>query len=70
MHSEIEIGFAPRHRLPEGYKVVWFEGDEHYHWIKDSGKDTEEESCLFSSRWQARHDAILHYKKNTEGGGA
>ena len=55
----IEVDFSPTQKLPDGYKVAWYECDEHYHWLFG-----DQESEAFSSRWQARRSAISHFKNN------
>ena len=58
--DEHEIKFSPNQKLPDGYKVIWFEGDEHYHWIRDNDLWSD----CFSSRWQAYKSAWFHCRKN------
>uniref|UniRef100_A0A6M3JSD5 Uncharacterized protein n=1 Tax=viral metagenome TaxID=1070528 RepID=A0A6M3JSD5_9ZZZZ len=50
----INMGFI---KLPPGYHIEWYEGDEHYHWVNG-----ERESIMFSSRWQAYRAAWKDYE--------
>jgi hypothetical protein len=52
VNREIPIRFAPRQPPPPGYRVEWWEQDEHYHWA--TGKTY---SDIFATRWQAWHAA-------------
>ena len=59
--EEITINFAPRQKLPPGFRVEWWIDDEHYHWVNEEG----ECSVMFSSRWQAYRDAWGYYRHFT-----
>lgn len=55
---EITILFPRQCNLPPGYKVCWWEQDEHYHWHCG---DTVV-SVIFGDRWQAYREAWAHYR--------
>jgi len=57
--ERIEIKFSKHQKLPKGYKIEWWEADEHYHWVIDE----DNYSCIFSSRWQAFRSAWVHSKQ-------
>lgn len=55
------IKFTPNQKLPEGYRVEWWECDEHYHWVTENNN-----SCCFSTRWQAWHNAWHNAKDKAD----
>ena len=55
--EKIEIIFAKPQKLPPGYKIEWWEADEHYHWVLNANTY----SCAFVSRWQAYRSAWARY---------
>lgn len=52
MIGDVEIRFAPNQTLPPGYRLVWSEGTEHYHWLCAG-----EASGIYATRWAARRAA-------------
>lgn len=58
MNEIIEIRFAPRQKLPPGYRVEWWECDERYHWTLPAA-DLEGGACC--CRWMCWRGAWTHY---------
>lgn len=58
MSKIVPINFSPRQPLFPGYRVQWWESDEHYHWVID--EDTYSE--IFADRFDARRAAWSHYR--------
>jgi hypothetical protein len=56
MSDDRIINFAPHQQPPSGYRIEWWECDEHYHWIIDE----DNYSQIYSSRWQAWWAAWSH----------
>ena len=57
--EKIKINFAKHQKLPEGYRIEWWESVEHYVWVKDN----ETESVIFADRWQAYRSAWAHSRE-------
>lgn len=57
--DQIVIKFSKHQKLPTGYRIEWWEADEHYHWVIDENTY----SCAFSSRWQAFRSAWANSKQ-------
>lgn len=57
--EQIVIKFSKYQKLPIGYRIEWWEADEHYHWVIDENTY----SCAFSSRWQAFRSAWANSKQ-------
>ena len=57
--EQIVIKFSRHQKLPIGYRIEWWEADEHYHWVIDENTY----SCAFSSRWQAFRSAWANSKQ-------
>ena len=55
MDEIYEINFAPNQQLPVGWKVVWYEGTEHYHFRYPDG---ELSNYMSVNRWEARWCAL------------
>jgi len=53
-----EVAFSKNQKLPIGYRVEWWESDEHYHWVIDN--DTY--SCMFSDRFMCYKNAWFHHR--------
>ena len=58
----VTIKFAPRQKLPPGYRVEWWESDEHYHWVNDRDRHSD----VFADRFQAYRAAWTHYNEKYE----
>ena len=54
--EKIKIKFAKHQKLPIGYKIEWWEADEHFHWVIDD----DNYSCSFASKWDAYRSAWAH----------
>ena len=54
-----EVNFNKLQRLPQGYKVEWWEADEHFHWVIDE----DNYSCAFATKWDAYRSAWEHSKQ-------
>ncbi len=57
--DKVVINFAKHQKLPEGYRVEWWESDEHYHWVIDDDNYSEA-SC---DRWDCFREAWIHSKQ-------
>jgi len=57
--EEIEVKFSPNQKLPPGYRVKWWEYDEHYHFVIENF-----ESCMYATKWDAFKMSWKHYKEN------
>lgn len=49
-------------KMPEGYAVVYFDEDEHYHWVRG-----EQMSEMYSSRFDARNAARAYFRQTIAG---
>lgn len=58
--ESIIINFGKKQKLPEGYRVEFSIGNEHYYWVLDDNTY----SIPFATRWDAYRSAWLHYRKN------
>jgi hypothetical protein len=56
--SDNIINFSKNQKMPPGYRVEWWECDEHYHWVID---DDNYSQC-FACRFHCRRAAWIHYK--------
>jgi hypothetical protein len=57
--DEIERRYPARTPLPPGYRVIWHEGSEHYHWITEDGRV---ESAPTWNHWDCWRGAWAHYR--------
>lgn len=55
------VRFSKPQSPPPGYRVEWWDSDEHYHWVKGEG---QEFSDIFSDRWAARRAAWIHWDRS------
>ena len=56
--KNVIIKFAKQQKPPAGYRIEWWESDEHFHWVIDY----DNYSCPFATKWQAYRSAWWNSK--------
>lgn len=57
----VVIRFSSRQVLPPGYRVEWWDQDEHYHWVLSD----EVYSDCSADRWACWRGAWVHYRQHS-----